>query len=101
MPATEGETRVVYGFNPSAHPEVQSMKARCAALIDDILAIGYRTSADRHTKRWAAKAATNIETASMYAVKAITHEGSDYPIDHEETPHNYDVAARESAAEAF
>ena len=51
------------------------MKARCASLIDDILAIGDGPDADGHTKRWAAMAATDIETACMYAVKAITHEG--------------------------
>ena len=72
--ATEGQLRVVYTFNPDAHPDVAYLKERCASVIDDILAIGARPTSDSHAKRWAAMAATDIETACMYAVKAVTHE---------------------------
>ena len=71
---TEGDVRVVNTFNPSGNLEVQEMKERCASLIDDVLALGRRPSSDHHTARWASIAATDIETACMYAVKALTHE---------------------------
>ena len=83
MPSTEGQTRVVYTFNPSGHPGVQGMKERCAALIDEIQAIGDGPDADHHTRRWAALAASDFETACMYAVKAVTHEPC--PEDRKET----------------
>lgn len=60
---TEGEKRVRVDFNASNLDEVYSTKVGYARLIDATLKIGGRE---------AAIAASNLETACMYHVKALT-----------------------------
>lgn len=67
---TDGERRVSVRFNPSALPEVDATKFTIAGLIDVMLAI----AADRSHPgaRAAALAATKLEEACMWQVKALT-----------------------------
>lgn len=67
---TEGERRVGACFNPSGLTEVDSTKFHIAGMIDVMLAI----AADRNHPgaRAAAIAATNLEEACMWQVKALT-----------------------------
>lgn len=69
---TEGEYRVGKSFNPSASPLVDIIKAKAAGLIDDLAPI----AADRNHPgaRCAAVAMTEIESAAMWAVKAVTKQ---------------------------
>lgn len=69
---TVGETRVGVDFNPSRNPLVDEIKRNSADLIDKIYDVGQQTAIP-DVKRWAAEAATNIETGCMYAVKAIVN----------------------------
>ena len=62
---TEGQLRVGVTFNPSGNPLVDEIKNASAALIDLVMQSG----ADPRTN---AIAATQIEQAAMWAVKAIT-----------------------------
>lgn len=67
---TEGEYRVGISFNPSANPQVDDIKRRAADLIDLLAPL----SADREHPgaRCASIAMTEIESAAMWAVKAVT-----------------------------
>jgi len=67
---TEGEYRVGISFNPSASPAVDSIKAKAAALIDELEPIA--ANRDHPGARCAAIAMTEIESAAMWAVKAVT-----------------------------
>ncbi|MGL4490535.1 MAG: DUF7681 family protein [Rhizobiaceae bacterium] len=71
-PMTEGEYRVGINFNPSANPAVDHIKAAAANMIDALAPI----AADREHPgaRCAAVAMTEIESAAMWAVKAITKQ---------------------------
>lgn len=62
---TFGEEFVDVSFNPSENPKVKEIKAQAAKLIDVI------NDCDLKDRRRTAVAFTNIETACMYAVKAI------------------------------
>ena len=77
MAQTEGKTRVNLMFNPSGNSSVDSFKTDAAALIDRMLDIQNNSVADHHEKRWAAEAATCIETGAVFAVKALTHYSCD------------------------
>jgi hypothetical protein len=67
---TEGEYRVGKTFNPSGHPAVNEIKAKAAELIDLLNLV----ASDRQHPgaRCAAIAMTEIESAAMWAVKAVT-----------------------------
>lgn len=65
-PQTLGEKRVQRNFNPSANPQVESLKIKYADLIDTIEAL--RTASN---VREASIAQTEAETSCMYAVKAL------------------------------
>ncbi len=67
---TEGEYRVGVTFNPSQLQPVADVKAKIAELIDYSLGL----TADRNAPgaREAAIAATHLEDAAMWLVKAIT-----------------------------
>lgn len=67
---TEGERRVGVSSNPSDMPEVDATKWDIASMIDVMLAI----AADRSHPgaRAAAIAATKLEEACMWQVKALT-----------------------------
>ena len=73
MEKTLGEQLVRTDFNPSSATEVDLMKAKFARLIDDVDAI---TGGDAHMERHKALARTELETACMYAVKAMTGEST-------------------------
>ncbi|RUW39147.1 hypothetical protein EN739_24410 [Mesorhizobium sp. M2A.F.Ca.ET.017.03.2.1] len=69
---TEGEYRVGINFNPSNNAQVDAIKTRAAELIDVLAPI----AADREHPgaRCAAVAMTEIESAAMWAVKAVTKQ---------------------------
>lgn len=69
---TEGQYRVGTTFNPSSNPQVDDFKERIAKLIDDLNAI----SSDRAHPgaRCASIAMTELESAAMWAVKAVTKQ---------------------------
>lgn len=69
---TEGEYRVGKAFNPSGSSAVDDIKSAAAALIDKLAPI----SADRDHPgaRCASIAMTEIESAAMWAVKAVTKQ---------------------------
>ena len=67
---TEGQYRVGVNFNPNNNPLVDEIKVRAAELIDMLAPIA---EARTHPgSRCAAIAMTEIESAAMWAVKAIT-----------------------------
>jgi len=68
--ATLGEYRVGIDFNPSGNSGVNHVKQAAAALIDLIDQIP--DHAEGEIKRLKALAMTDVETAAMHAVKAIT-----------------------------
>lgn len=68
---TFGQKAVGLSFNPSANPAVDSVKRKHADLIDDMNDL--RTDVDDpEVKRMAAVAITHLQTAQMWAVKALT-----------------------------
>lgn len=67
---TEGEYRVGVTFNPSQNEVVADVKAKIAALIDDVGKIA--ADRDHPGARCASIAMTELESAAMWAVKAIT-----------------------------
>ena len=69
---TEGGYRVGVTFNPSNNPRVDEIKAAAANLIDML----YPISTDRNHPggRCASIAITEIESAAMWAVKAVTKQ---------------------------
>lgn len=68
---TKGQYRVGVSFNPSRDPVVDSLKLQAASLIDAVFDI---ENENPEAMRLKALAATAIETAAMYAVKAQTKE---------------------------
>lgn len=69
---TEGEYRVGVSFNPSANPAVDDIKKQAAALIDTLAPIA--ADRDHPGARCASIAMTEIESAAMWAVKAVTKQ---------------------------
>lgn len=70
-PMTFGEKAVGLTFNPSADPTVQTIKQKCADLIDEIHEL--RTNQpNSEIARMASIAITEIQTGQMWAVKAAT-----------------------------
>jgi len=69
---SEGEYRVGIGFNPSGDTTVALIKSKAAELIDQLAPI----AADREHPgaRCASIAMTEIESAAMWAVKAVTKQ---------------------------
>jgi hypothetical protein len=67
---TKGEYRVGVDFNPSKNPTVDKLKEAAAELIDLISEID--DQGESEIKRLKALAATEIESAAMWAVKAAT-----------------------------
>jgi hypothetical protein len=68
---TYGEKAVGLTFNPSNDPLVQSTKQRFADLIDEMDALRNRTESSE-VKRMCSVTITELQTAQMWAVKAIT-----------------------------
>ncbi len=71
-PMTEGEYRVGITFNPSGSGAVHDIKTKAAALIDLLAPI----AADRGHPgaRCASIAMTELESAAMWGVKAVTKQ---------------------------
>lgn len=70
---TFGEKAVGLTFNPSNDPQVQALKAACAALIDQLNNMKPPYDGKPNEKsRMLAIAITELQTAQMWAVKAIT-----------------------------
>ena len=68
---TIGESRVRTSFNPGNNDKVQNIKERFAHLINDLE--NERDDEPRSEKnRCISLAQTELETACMYAVKAVT-----------------------------
>lgn len=63
---TLGERRVQRNFNPSANPQVESLKTKYADIIDTIEDLRTPTNG-----REASIAQTEAETSCMYAVKSL------------------------------
>lgn len=72
-PITRGQARVGFAFNPSGSEDVNDIKASAAGLIDGLLD-GMDESQSPEVKRVFATAATAIEDAAMWAVKAVTKQ---------------------------
>ena len=71
MTPTLGQFRVGISFNPSADPNVDTIKAQAAALIDTINAL---PSQGGEQARLKALAMSAIEEGAMWAVKAATKQ---------------------------
>ena len=70
-PMTFGEKAVGLTFNPSSDPTVEAIKRKCADLIDEIHEL--RTNQPNpEIARMASIAITELQTAQMWAVKAVT-----------------------------
>lgn len=68
---TYGEKAVGLAFNPSGDDEVADAKRLCAKLIDQMDYLRGNTT-NPEVKRMASVAITEIQTAQMWAVKALT-----------------------------
>jgi hypothetical protein len=68
---TFGQKAVGMAFNPSGDDAVAQCKAGFAKLIDDMAALRLASSSGEQ-KRLASVAITELQTAQMWAVKAIT-----------------------------
>ena len=71
-PLTVGEYRVGITFNPSSNPLVDEIKQAAAHLIDRIEYVKERQAGNEEAIRCAEVAQDEIESAAMWAVKAIT-----------------------------
>lgn len=69
---TFGQKAVGLYFNPSGDPAVNECKTGFAALIDQMDAIRNQVSNTPDHKRLASVAITELQTAQMWAVKALT-----------------------------
>lgn len=69
---TEGEHRVGVSFNPSGHKDVTMIKGEIAAMIDFLNTIA--SNRDHPGARCASIAMTELESAAMWAVKAVTKQ---------------------------
>lgn len=69
---TEGEYRVGKTFNPSGSLDVESIKTKAAELIDFLAPIA--SDREHPGARCASIAMTEIESAAMWAVKAVTKQ---------------------------
>lgn len=69
---TYGQDAVGLTFNPGQNPDVHSMKAKFADIVDELYAIRENEEFDPEKRRLAAIAITEAQGAQMWAVKAIT-----------------------------
>ncbi len=68
---TFGEKAVGFTFNPSGDPQVHEIKRECAAIIDRLNTL--RENAENgEVKRMLSVAITEVQTAQMWGVKAVT-----------------------------
>lgn len=71
---TLAERRAGVSFNPSNNATVDVIKRRSAELIQILMNV-QNDSEDGEVKRMAAVAITELQTAQMWGVKAVTWEG--------------------------
>ena len=69
---SEGEYRVGVSFNPSNNPRVDAIKALAARFIDELFSLSLER--DHPGARCASIAMTEMESAAMWAVKAVTKQ---------------------------
>ena len=70
---TFGQKAVGLTFNPSNNVDVQSIKEKCAVLIDELnnyKTVSFKDNPD--IARMLSVAITEVQTAQMWAVKAVT-----------------------------
>lgn len=72
---TEGQYRVGSTFNPSSNPDVDNIKSAVASIIDFLEPISNDRS--HPGARCASIAMTELESAAMWAVKAVTKQPRD------------------------
>lgn len=70
-PLTYGEKAVGVTFNPAANPTVNDIKNHCANLVDYFNNLRGTTESVEQ-KRMLSIAITELQTAQMWAVKAVT-----------------------------
>lgn len=68
---TFGEKACGVSFNPDGRPDVGSIKLQFAALVDD-LNMRCNAAENNEIKRMLRIAITEVQTAQMWAVKAVT-----------------------------
>lgn len=68
---TYGQKAVGINFNPSGEDAVHNAKQKCADLIDQMNDLR-NTTTDPEVKRMASVAITEMQTAQMWTVKALT-----------------------------
>lgn len=68
---TKGEYRVGIDFNPSGSHAVNGLKSTVAGLIDQLQAVADQSD-NPEVKRLCALAQTDLESAAMWGVKALT-----------------------------
>lgn len=71
MSQTFGQKAVGLSFNPSNDSLIDHFKTKFAGLIDEAHAVR-ETSEDPEVKRMASIAITELQTAQMWIVKAVT-----------------------------
>ncbi len=71
-PMTFGEKAVGLTFNPSGDPTVEAIKRKCVDLIDDLDSLRNHADTTPEIKRMLGIAITDLQTAQMWAVKAVT-----------------------------
>jgi hypothetical protein len=75
MKLSEGQWRVGVTFNPSGNEQVGAIKEMASAWIDYLAPIA--SDRDHPGARCAAIAMTEIESAAMWAVKAVTKQSNE------------------------
>ena len=70
-PLSYGQRACGVSFNPGGTPAVAAIKEQFAALVDTLHA-GREAATDPEVKRMFSVAVTEVQTAQMWAVKAIT-----------------------------
>lgn len=68
---TYGQKAVGLTFNPGGHEKVNQIKAECAKIIDTLNDARNETE-DGEVKRMLSVAITELQTAQMWGVKAVT-----------------------------
>ena len=73
-----GQLRIGTAFNPAQDKRIDTVKALAALLMQNIENLKYNTHPDNNEAyRCFATAQTELETASMFAVRGITHTFGD------------------------
>jgi hypothetical protein len=71
-PMSFGEKAVGLAFNPSGDPAVEKIKTKCADLIDGLYGFREVHKDNPEIYRMMSIAITDLQSAQMWAVKAVT-----------------------------